>query len=39
MIYGRKYREIVDQSFDVMVKNKHIFKHGFIEDLNRAEER
>ena len=39
MIFGRKYREIIDQTFDVITKNNHIFKHGYIEDWNRAEER
>ena len=28
MIYGKGYREVVDQCFDVMIRNKHIFVHA-----------
>ena len=31
-IYGEKYRKIVDDCFDVMIKNRHVFQHPDIED-------
>ena len=39
MIYGKGYREIVDQCFAVMSNNKDIYTHADIEDYDRAEER
>jgi hypothetical protein len=38
-LYEEKYRKILDECFDVISKNKHIFHHGDIEDYDRAEER
>lgn len=38
-IYSEKYRRVVDKCFDVMMENRHIFKHGDIEDFDRKTER
>jgi hypothetical protein len=39
MIYGKRYREVVDKCFDIMIQNPHIFIHADVEDLNKEQER
>lgn len=38
-IYTEKYRKIIDQCFNIIVDNRHIFKHGDIEEYDRPTER
>ena len=37
LIYREKYAEIIDKTFDVMINNRHVFKHMNMEDMSRAE--
>ena len=39
IIYTEKYAKVLNDMFDVMGKNKNVFKHPNIEDLNRKQSR
>ena len=39
MLFEEKYRIIIDQCFDVMLKHPDIYVHADIEDFDRQQER